>query len=344
MASSGSYRNQWIPDDPTSTLKPLTTHDTAKQYFHIVNNKLSIEALQVFSEVARTLNFSQAAQRLGTSAAYVSKRIQSLESDLGCKLFHRSTRHVSLTEPGEQVLERARQILEDVAELHEELGIKRNEPRGVLRVSTSFGFGRRVVARSLADFSAHYPQIQVRLDVLDHLLDLAQHKIDLDIRIGDVIAPNYIARRLARNHRVLCAAPSYLARHGTPEGLAALSTHQCLIIKERDHPVGLWKLNRRARSYTVRVDGPLITNNGEIAVAWALAGHGIMLRSIWDARHHLSTGALVQVLPDYVQEANIWAVYPERLGSSAKVKLCVRHMEQFFRRWERGEIEALDSA
>jgi LysR family transcriptional activator of dmlA len=308
-----------------------------------VNNKLSIDALRVFVEVARTLNFSQAAQTLGSSTAYVSKRIQSLETDLSCKLLHRSTRHVSLTEPGVQVLERARRILDDVDELHEELGIKRNEPRGVLRVSTSFGFGRRIVGNSLAEFSAKYPQIQVRLDVLDHLLDLTQHKIDLDIRIGDVIAPNYIARRLARNHRVLCASPAYLARHGVPEDLAALAAHRCLIIKERDHPVGLWKLTYRARSFNVKVDGPLVTNNGEIAVAWALAGHGIMLRSIWDARHHLSTGALVQILPDYVQEANIWAVYPERLSSSAKVKLCVRHMEQFFRRMEKGEGDSLDT-
>ncbi|WP_287364556.1 LysR substrate-binding domain-containing protein [Thauera sp.] len=299
-----------------------------------MNNRFSIEDLQVFSEVVRTLNFSQAAQRLGVSPAFISKRIQVLEAQLECKLFHRSTRQVSLTEQGEQVYELGRSILDKVSELHEELGVKRNEPRGVLRVSTSFGFGRRVVGESLAEFSRKYPEIEVRLDVLDHLLDLAQNKIDLDVRIGDVISPHYIAKRLARNHRILCAAPSYLERCGTPTDLNELAQHNCLIIKERDHPVGLWKLTRRGRNYNVKVKGSLVTNNGEIAVAWALAGHGIMLRSIWDARTHLDSGQLVNILPDYTQEANIWAVYPERLSSSAKIKLCVKHMEAFFQRWE----------
>ena len=299
-----------------------------------MNNRFSIEDLQVFSEVVRTLNFSQAAQRLGVSPAFISKRIQVLEAQLECKLFHRSTRQVSLTVQGEHVYELGRSILDKVSELHEELGVKRNEPRGVLRVSTSFGFGRRVVGESLAEFSRKYPEIVVRLDVLDLLLDLAQNKIDLDVRIGDVISPHYIAKRLARNHRILCAAPSYLERCGRPTDLNELAQHNCLIIKERDHPVGLWKLTRRGRNYNVKVRGSLVTNNGEIAVAWALAGHGIMLRSIWDARTHLESGLLVNILSDYTQEANIWAVYPERLSSSAKIKLCVKHMEEFFQRWE----------
>ena len=305
-----------------------------------MNNKFSIEDLQVFCEVVRTLNFSQAAQRLGASPAYITKRIQTLETQLECKLFHRSTRHVSLTEQGEQVYELGRRILDSVIELHEELGVKRNEPRGVLRVSTSVGFGRRVVGVSLAEFSRKYPEIQVRLDVLDHLLDLAQNKIDLDIRIGDVISPHYIARRLARNHRVLCASPSYVEEHGAPADLRALTQHNCLIIKERDHPVGLWKLTRRSHGYNVKVRGSLVTNNGEIAVAWALRGHGITLRSIWDVGSHLQAGALVTVLPEYTQEANIWAVYPERLSSSAKIKLCVKHMEEYFQRWEQEQTSS----
>lgn len=299
-----------------------------------MNKRFSIDDLQLFCELVNTLSFSQAATRLGVSPALVSKRIRELESRLSCHLFHRSTRHVSLTEQGEQVYEHARGILERVTELQEEIGARRSQPKGVLRVSTSFGFGRRVVGESLADFSRQYPGIEVRLDVLDHLLDLVPNKIDLDIRIGDVISPHYIARRLARNYRVLCASPAYLEARGTPANLKELVRHNCLIIKERDHPVGIWKLTRRGRAYTVKVKGSLVTNNGEIAVAWALAGHGIMLRSIWDARSHLQSGELVRVLPDYAQEANIWAVYPERLSESAKIKLCVRHMETFFRRWE----------
>lgn len=305
-----------------------------KQYSRIVNSRIAFDDLQLFCDLAETLSFSRTAEQRGVSTAHVTKRIRSLETVLGCRLFHRSTRQVSITDQGVRVRDAGRQILDSMSELRDDLAAKQNEPRGVLRVSTSFGFGRCVVAESLSEFSRKYPEIEVRLDVYDELVDLAQNRIDLDIRVGDVISPNYIAKRLARNYRVLCASPDYLRLHGEPRNLKELAHHNCLIIKERDHPVGLWRLTRRGRHYTVKVRGALVTNNGEIALSWALAGHGIILRSIWDAGRFLQRGDLVNVLPEYTQEANIWAVYPERLSASARIKLCVRHMEAFFQRWE----------
>ena len=314
---------------------------SSQLFFHFMNNGLSLENLHVFCAAVRTLNFSQAAQSLGTTPGYVSKRIQALEKQLGCRLFHRSTRHVTLTEQGEWAYKLGMRILDNAQELQEQIAVTKNEPKGVLRVATSLGFGRKIVGQALEEFSARYPDIQVVLDLVDHTLDLIENQIDLDIRIGDEISPNYIARKLATNYRVLCAAPSYIERMSAPKQPQELFEHECLVIKERDHPVGLWKLMNRKNSdtYSIKVSGPLITNHGEIAVSWALDGRGIILRSIWDIKEHLDSGALVQVLPDLKQEANIWAVYPERLSSSAKIKFCVRHLQDFFSRWNTDQLK-----
>lgn len=306
-----------------------------------MSNGLSLENLRVFCAAVRTLNFSQAAQSLGTTPGYVTKRIQALEKQLGCRLFHRSTRHVTLTEQGEWAYKLGTQILNDAQELQEQIAMTKNEPKGVLRVATSLGFGRKIVGEALGEFSARYPDIQVVLDLVDQTLDLVENQIDLDIRIGDEISPNYIARKLATNYRVLCAAPSYIKSKSAAQQPEELFEHDCLVIKERDHPVGLWKLMNRktTETYSVKVSGPLITNHGEIAVSWALDGRGIILRSIWDIQDHLESGALVQILPDFQQEANIWAVYPERLSSSAKIKYCVRHLQEFFSRWNTDPVK-----
>jgi LysR family transcriptional activator of dmlA len=128
------------------------------------------------------------------------------------------------------------------------------------------------------------------------------------------------------NHRILCAAPDYLARHGMPKNLQELAGHQCLAIKERDRPFGVWRLRGRNGEETVKVSGALSTNHGEIALRWAVEGAGIVLRSLWDVQPHLDAGRLLHVLPEYTQEANVWAVYPQRLAGSAKVRVCVEFL------------------
>jgi LysR family transcriptional activator of dmlA len=204
-------------------------------------------------------------------------------------------------------------------------------PRGLLRVSSSFGFGRHVIAPALSRLVERHPGLQVRLDVFDRLVDVAGEGFDLDVRVGDEIAPHLIARRLADNHRVLCAAPAYLARRGLPRTPAELPAHDCLAIKERDQAFGVWRLRAGAAEQAVKVTGPLSANNGEMVVQWAVDGRGIALRSLWDVGGHLQAGRLVQVLPEWRQEANVWAVYPTRLQLSAKVRVCVEFLQEHFR-------------
>lgn len=292
----------------------------------------SPEDLRVFITVVRKASFGEAAAVLHASPAFVSKRIRLLEEELGVKLLHRTTRRVAVTEQGERIYHWAQRILDEVEHLLQEVDVTQRQPRGLLRVCTSFGFGRNVVAPALSQLIAQHPALQLRLEVFDRIVDVAAEGFDLDVRVGDEIAPHLIARHLADNHRVLCAAPAYLQRRGSPRTLDELAAHDCLVIKERDHPFGVWKLRAGSQERSVKVTGLLSTNHGEMAVQWARDGHGIVLRSVWDVATDLQSGALVQVLPEWRQPANIWAVYPTRLERSAKVRVCVEFLQQFFQK------------
>lgn len=293
-----------------------------------MNKDIENNDLRVFAAVVRKSSFAGAAEELGMSPAYVSKRIAILEQALDVRLFHRSTRRVVVSADGEQVYARVLAILSSLDSLFDEVAERQGVPRGQLRVSSSFGFGRNVVAPAIAGLVAAHPALQVRFEVLDRLVDIVGEGFDLDIRVGEDIEANLIARKLMSNHRILCASPSYLARRGAPRTLAELAGHDCLPIKERDLPFGVWRLRQGADEEVVKVTGPLSTNHGEIALQWAVAGAGIVLRSLWDAQPLLAQGTLVQVLPGYTQEANVWAVYPQRLASSAKVRVCVDFLER----------------
>lgn len=293
-----------------------------------MNKHIDNEDLRVFATAARKASFAAAAEELGMSPAYVSKRIGILEEMLGVRLFHRTTRRVVVSEDGEKVYAHALTILENLDTLLHEVAERREIPRGLLRISGSFGFGRNVVAPVVARLVAVHPALQVRFEVFDRLVDIVEEGFDIDIRVGEELPPHLIARRLMSNHRILCASPAYLKQHGTPRSLQDLAGHNCLSIKERDLPFGVWKLRNGQHEEVVKVTGALSTNHGEIALQWALAGAGIVLRSRWDAKTYLDRGQLLQVLPQYIQDANVWAVYPQRLAGSAKVRACVEFLQQ----------------
>ncbi|WP_310735043.1 LysR substrate-binding domain-containing protein [Azohydromonas aeria] len=290
-----------------------------------------MEDLRVFSLVVRKSSFVAASDELGASPAYVSKRVRVLEETLGARLLHRTTRRVALTEEGERVHRWAQRILDDIDQLVQEVGGTPAQVRGSLRVCSSFGFGRQQVAPALGALAERHPRLQVRLELFDRLIDIGAEGFDLDVRVGDEIAPHMIARRLAANHRVLCAAPSYLARKGEPRSLDDLRGHDCLAIKERDHPFGVWRLQCDGREQVVKVSGPLSSNHGEVALRWALDGRGIVLRSMWEVAPLLAAGVLVPVLPEWVQVANVWAVYPTRLERSNNLRVAVEFLLQWFR-------------
>lgn len=297
-----------------------------------MNNKPLLEDLRLYCAVVRNHGFAACARDLGMSKAFVSKRINLLEEALQVKLLHRTTRSVTVTEQGDIVHQWAQRILEDVDQMTEAVSTARAAPSGLLRLCTSSGFGRNRVAPALSALALRYPDLEIQLELLDRPVDLVGEGFQLDIRVGAVREPNLITRRIAGNRRVLCASPAYLARWGTPATLEDLARHRCIVIRERDQDFGRWTLKGPEGLETVKINGPLSANNGEIVHRWAIDGHGIILRSIWDVGPSMESGDLVRVLPEYAQEADVWAVYPSRLSTSAKVRVCVEFLEEWLNR------------
>lgn len=280
--------------------------------------------IRVFIQVVKHRNFRKAAFAMGMSPSFVTKRISVLEACLGVKLLHRTTQSIRLTSHGQRVYDKALNVLLDIEEILDSVTNYSSTPNGSITITSSLGFGRQYISTLISGLITKYPLLTVRFDTVDQIQDLIHSQIDIDLRIGNDIAPNLIARKIYGNKRVLCASPQYIFRHGEPKLLEDLAEHQCIIIKERDHSFSVWELeDQRGQKMTLKVDGSLGSNNGDVVKGWALDGHGIMLRSLWDIRKDLADGRLVRILPDYYQTADIWAVYANRLKDSAKLKVCI---------------------
>src|SRR5574343_870907 len=197
----------------------------------IVNIKPKREDLRLFCVVVRNRSFAETARELGVSKAVVSKRIALLEAAIHEQLFHRTTRNVSLTAQGEIVHQWAQRILEDVDLMGEAISREKAAPSGLLRICSSTGFGRSRLAPALSELARRFPRLEIQVELLDRPVDPIDEGFQLDIRIGQVREGNVIKRRIARNRRVMCAAPAYLERHGIPTTLEHLNTHRCIPIR-----------------------------------------------------------------------------------------------------------------
>jgi LysR family transcriptional activator of dmlA len=277
--------------------------------------------LAFFSLLARQPSLAAAAQAIGVTPPAVSRRLAALEKRLGVRLLNRTTRRLSLTPEGERYLEDGEQILRDIESLERSLSESRDTPRGLLRINAGFGFGRRHLAPLISDFVKTWPEVEITLQLSDRPLDLTEHALDVGIRFGAPPDSRILARKIAANRRLLCASPDYLAQHGTPGEPRDLQAHSCIVIRENERAFNNWQLTDGKQQTMVKVRSPLAVNHGEIAVDWALAGHGIVLRSEWDIAGFLRSGELVRVLEPWAGiAADIHAVYPPRLHLSAKVR------------------------
>lgn len=285
--------------------------------------------------LGHSASLSAAARDLGLSKAAVSKRLALIEGRAGVVLVNRTTRRMSLTPEGEAVVERARHILGEMEELDRVLRQAQALPRGLLRVNATLGFGRSHVAPLVSRFARQHPEVQVQLQLSVNPPALTDDAFDVCIRFGEPPDTRVIARLLAPNRRLLCAAPAYLARHGQPQTPADLARHHCICIRQGDEAYGVWRLHSgrgsRQRRESIKTRGHLTTNDGEVAVNWALDGHGILMRAEWDIARHLRSGRLVQVLPQWeTPEADLYAVYPQRLQLSTRVRSFVDFVAQAF--------------
>jgi LysR family transcriptional regulator, transcriptional activator for dmlA len=247
-----------------------------------------------------------------------------MEARLATTLINRTTRRMSLTVEGETCLRHARKIQADLADLAQQLGASHSEPSGLLRVNATLGFGRSRIAPIVAQFVQRYPKVEVRLQLSADPPALSDDTFDVCIRFGPPPDARVIARKLADNRRLLCAAPAYLAAHGMPRTPADLATHNFLSIRQGDDAYGVLKLtqgNSNGKAQTIKTRGNLTTNDGGIAVQWALQGLGILLRAEWDVRTYLASGQLIELLPNYrTPDANIYAIYPPQHQTAARVR------------------------
>lgn len=277
-----------------------------------------------FSLLARTGSFSATARELGISKPAVSKRLALLEARLGVQLLIRTTRRSGLTPEGEIYLAHARRILADIDDMEQQVASSMAAPKGLLRVNATLGFGRSQIAPLISEFVTTQPDVQVQLQLTVNPPLLSEDVFDVCIRFGEPPDTRVIARRIAANRRLICAAPAYLERHGTPKTPSELATHNCIGIRQGDEAYGTWHFTAGTKIETVKVRGNLSTNDGEIAVNWALAGHGLLMRAEWDIAKYLRSGRLVQVLGNYqTPPADIYAIYPQRHQTAARVRAFV---------------------
>ena len=297
--------------------------------------------LGFFSVLASAGSLSAAARELGITTPAVSKHLALMESRVGVALLNRTTRRMSLTPEGEVYLEHARRILGEIDDLEGLLGVSRSTPTGLLRVNATLGFGRSHVAPLISRFVRKHPQVEVQLQLSVNPPPLTDDAFDVCIRFGAPPDSRMIARQIAPNRRLLCASPGYLAKHGMPKVPHDLTRHNCIGIRQGEEAYGVWRLSSgRGKAVTteaVKTRGNLATNDGEIAVNWALDGHGILMRAEWDIERYLQRGRLVQVLPQYhTPDADIYAVYPQRHQSSARVRAFVDYVALSLARASRG--------
>lgn len=280
-----------------------------------------LENMRVFVRVVELGSLSAAGRSLRLSPAVVSHRLQSLEEHLNARLLNRTTRQVQFTEAGKVFFEHCLEVLEAAERAESSVAAIGGAPVGSLRVTAPLGFGRRILAPMVPRFRALHPQVEVRLRLSDHLLDLLREGTDVAIRMAVLKDSSFMARKVCDLPRVLCAAPSYLERCGTPERPEDLLSHHCLLLRFPGSQQFQWTLRTPQGPMTLPVSGRFDADDGDVLTAWALAGEGIALKPVWEVADHLRGGDLRVVLPHLPPEpATLAVLYPHRNLLPAKIR------------------------
>jgi DNA-binding transcriptional LysR family regulator len=291
--------------------------------------------MEFFVLVARHGSLAAAARALDLTPPAATKRLAQLEARLGVRLVNRTTRRISLTGEGETYLAHATRILASIQEMEDAVAGGRAAPKGLLRVNATLGFGRTSIAPIVSAFAKRYPQVEVQMEVTDRPVDLVENGYDLAIRFGSLPDKRLNARRVMSNRRFLCASPRYLQEHGTPETLADLARHRCIVHRQNDEAHGVWRFysgEGEEHSEVVKVHGALSSNDGDIVLGWALDGHGILVRSEWDLAKYVDSGRLKIVLPEYrLPSADLFVVYLNRRNQAARVRAFIDFLAEHFR-------------
>lgn len=291
----------------------------------------STSDLRVFVRVLDRGSFSAAAKDLGLTPSAVSKLVSRLEDRLGARLLERSTRRLVLTPEGEGFLARARRIVSDIEEAEAEVMRVRGAPRGKLRINAGTAFGLHQLAPALADFLARYPEIDIDLSITDRLVDLIEEQADIAVRSGHIPEGGpFIQKKIADLHRVICAAPAYLGRRGTPQAAADLRDHDCIVVAGPG--LSRWPFKTRAGIDVVDVRPRVTTDDAEAALRLAIEGAGIVRLSEVIAGDALRRGELVPLLTGthHVEPVPLNAFYPPERNRLPRVAVFLEFLSERF--------------
>lgn len=283
-----------------------------------------LKALEVFVEVVQKNGFARAADALDTSPANVTRIIADLEAHLGTRLLNRSSRKMSLTESGQGLFERAKTMVEDMAEIEAIASSAGVRAKGLLRINAPLTFGVLQLAPLWPKFMALYPDIELQISLIDRVVDIVEEGYDMAIRISNAGSSTHAARKLATSHNICCASPAYLAVHGAPATPQDLRRHSC-IGYSYSASADEWRFSDAAgRPHPVTVNCSLHANNGDTARAAALAGAGIIWQPTFLIGDDLRAGRLLPLLPGFsLPDIDVLAVYPSRRHLSAKVRVMI---------------------
>lgn len=290
-----------------------------------------ITDLRFFVTITESGSLAEAARRLDVTPSAVSQRLRQLESRLGLQLAHRSTRRFVLTEEGELFHTGVAALLADLDRLIDSLRERSGEVAGTLHVGGPLGFGRTYLAGAIADFQSLHPRLKVSLTLSDVVAPADANRFDMIVHIGSLADSSMVAYPIAPNARFICAAPAYFARRPAPHEPKELAQHDCIVLRENNEDVTLWRFRKKRSEVAVRVPAILSSNDGDVAKQWALQGKGLFVRSEWDVAESLATGRLVRVLADWtLPDADVVALAARRAGMSARAKLFLSFLQARF--------------
>ncbi|MFJ2684339.1 LysR family transcriptional regulator [Pseudomonas sp. NPDC087342] len=293
-------------------------------------------AIQVFVTVVERGSMSAAADKLGLSRQVVSRYLAELEAWAGVRLMHRTTRKLSVTPAGMDLLPRCHQILDLTGDIQSSLAARPATPSGLLRVTVSTSFGQVHLAPAIVEYLRLYPQVEIDIVSADRTVNLIDERIDLALRISNELDPNLIARELARCRSVICASPAYLAEHGTPQDIQDLREHNCL--SHFYFGKNIWHFEHHGETVSVPVSGNIRGNETSTLMQATLAGGGIAMLPRYLAAPAIQSGKLVEVLNEYLApSARLYAVYASRKNMPTSLRTLLDFLAERFQRnpdWE----------
>lgn len=290
-----------------------------------------LDNVRVFVRVVELGTLSAAGRDQRVTPAVASNRIKELERHLGVRLFNRTTRKLSPTEHGRVFYEGAVKIIEAVNEAEGAIADLSRNPKGSLRITAPLGIGRRLIASGVPDFHDKYPDIEVRLRLSDHNIDILSEGVDVAFKLGVLEDSNLRMRGILNCERVICAAPAYLERRGVPASPDALieEKHDCLLLRYPGSKEYYWMLQVPGGLRKLEIAGPYDSDDGDVLTGWALAGHGIINKPLFEVKQHIDGGALVAILADTPPApVQLAAIYPHKRFQDPKVRLIIDFMAE----------------